>query len=157
QWLERFGTRRTQVASADSARFDMPARYRELCQHLALARDRQYSADLIERLSRLALAGHQLLYGARGRGLDRLRNFLRADFPRAVRREWRFVWLAVALFMGPLVALTLAIPRNPDFAYVVLPADVLDSAQEVRRWLQGARPQARRRHRCGDVRFLYLQ
>ena len=26
---------------------DVPARYRELCQHLALARDRQYSAELV--------------------------------------------------------------------------------------------------------------
>src|SRR5215471_8351776 len=131
-WLKRSGDRRAKGGGKPALEaMDVPARYRELCQHLALARDRQYSADLIERLSRLALAGHQLLYGARGRGLDRLRNFLRADFPRAVRREWRFVWLAVALFMGPLVALTLAIPRNPDFAYVVLPADVLDSAQEM--------------------------
>ena len=72
-----------------------------------------------------------MLYGAHGRGLDRVRDFLRAGFPRAVRREWRFVWLAIALFFGPLVVLTFAIPRYPDFAYVVLPADVLDSAREM--------------------------
>ena len=131
QWLERPGARRKGPGDAGMASFDMPARYRELCQHLALARDRQYSADLIERLSRLALGGHQVLYGAHGRGLDRVRDFLRAGFPRAVRREWRFVWLAIALFFGPLVALTFAIPRYPDFAYVVLPADVLDSAKEM--------------------------
>jgi uncharacterized membrane protein SpoIIM required for sporulation len=131
QWLERSSARRKETATAGMASFDMPARYRELCQHLALARDRQYSADLIERLGRLALGGHQVLYGARGRDLDRVGNFLRAGFPRAVRREWRFVWLAVALFLGPLAALTVAIPRYPDFAYVVLPADAIDSAQEM--------------------------
>jgi len=97
-WLERTAARRKDAEAAGLASFDMPARYRELCQHLALARDRQYSADLIERLSRLALGGHQVLYGAHGHGLDRVRNFLRAGFPRAVRREWRFVWLAIALF-----------------------------------------------------------
>ena len=62
---------------------EVPARYRELCQHLALARDRQYSAELIERLSRLALAGHQRLYGAHGRAATHVRAFFRTidDLP----------------------------------------------------------------------------
>jgi uncharacterized membrane protein SpoIIM required for sporulation len=148
-WLERTAARRKDAEAAGLASFDMPARYRELCQHLALARDRQYSADLIERLSRLALGGHQVLYGAHGHGLNRVRDFLRAGFPRAVRREWRFVWLAIALFMGPLIALTFAIPRYPDFAYVVLPADVLDGAQEM--YGSGAEALGRKRDADTDV------
>ena len=131
RWLEHPRARNKATAGGGMESFDMPARYRELCQQLALARDRQYSADLIERLSRLALGGHQALYGAHGRYWDRVREFLSAGFPRAVRREWPFVWLAIALFFVPMVTLTFAIPRYPDFAYVVLPADVLDTAQEM--------------------------
>ena len=60
-WLKRDGSKRTKPNAGKSAvdAIEVPARYRELCQHLALARDRQYSADLIERLSRLALSGRR--------------------------------------------------------------------------------------------------
>jgi uncharacterized membrane protein SpoIIM required for sporulation len=132
EWLKRSRERRKDPEQNGKGRpFDMPARYRELCQHLALARDREYSADLIDRLSALALSGHQVLYGARSGGLERGLNFLRADFPRAVRREWRFVWVAIGLFFAPLAVISLAIPSHPEFAYVVLPADVLDSAEQM--------------------------
>src|SRR5262249_10539624 len=132
EWLNRRSGQRPQPGAAPALDpMEVPARYRELCQHLALARDRQYSGDLIERLSRMALTGHQTLYGARSRGAERVWQFLRSGFPRAVRREIRFVWLAVLLFFGPLVVLTFAIPHYPDFAYVVLPADVLDSVQQM--------------------------
>ena len=133
QWLKQAGGQRRKAEAGESAidPMQVPARYRELCQHLALARDRQYSADLIERLSGLALAGHQVLYAARSRGMERIWHFLRSGFPRAVRRDLRFVALAALLFFGPLLVLTLVIPKYPDFAYVVLPVKVLDDVQEM--------------------------
>jgi uncharacterized membrane protein SpoIIM required for sporulation len=132
-WLKQVGGRHAKTDPAEPAidPMEVPARYRELCQHLALARDRQYSADLIERLSRLALAGHQALYAARSQGLERVWQFLRGGFPHAVRRDIRFVALAALLFFGPLLVLTFAIPRYPEFAYVVLPAKVLDDVQQM--------------------------
>src|SRR5215470_10874138 len=99
-WLKRAGERTKGAAEPALDAMEIPARYRELCQHLALARDRQYSADLIERLSDLALSGHQVLYAARSRGIERIWQFLRAGFPRAVRRDVRFVALAALLFFG---------------------------------------------------------
>jgi uncharacterized membrane protein SpoIIM required for sporulation len=150
-WLKRAGGQRTKTQPAEPAidPMQVPARYRELCQHLALARDRQYSADLIERLSRLALAGHQALYAARSRGLERVWQFLRSGFPRAVRRDVRFVALAALLFFGPLLVLTLAIPEHPDFAYVVLPASVLDDVQEM--YGEAAKTLGRKREADTDV------
>jgi hypothetical protein len=79
-WLESSRGNRLRAPAERPAPLDpmeVPARYRELCQQLALARDRQYSADLIERLSRLALTGHQKLYGARSHGLEHVGQFLR--------------------------------------------------------------------------------
>ena len=35
------------------------------------------------------------------------------------------------LFFGPLAVLSFAVPRYPDFAYVVLPADILDEVQQM--------------------------
>lgn len=131
RWLRHGPPARRRKEPVDGGEFDMPSRYRELCQHLALARDRQYSADLIERLDRLALGGHQALYGARGGGLARARRFVTTVFPRAVRREWRFVWVAIALFFGPFLTLTFVIPHHPEFAYVVMSGDKLDDARAM--------------------------
>ena len=71
------------------------------------------------------------------------------DFPRAVRREMRFVRLAALLFFGPLLVLTFAIPQHPDFAYVVLPAEVLDSVQEM--YGEAAKTLGRKREADTDV------
>jgi uncharacterized membrane protein SpoIIM required for sporulation len=110
---------------------EVPARYRELCQHLALARDRQYSAELIERLSRLALSGHQRLYGAHGGSLAGLGAFLLHGFPRAVRGQLSFVLLAALLFFGPLLVLTGALQRYPDFAYTVLDQETVEQFEAM--------------------------
>ena len=152
EWLKRrSGPRGKPSAEPLLDPMEVPARYRELCQHLALARDRQYSADLIERLSRLALSGHQMLYGARARGPERVWQFVRAGFPRAVRREIVFVWAAVLLFFGPLLLLTFAIPQYPEFAYVVLPADTLDGVQKM--YGDGLKTLGRQREADTDVQM----
>jgi uncharacterized membrane protein SpoIIM required for sporulation len=109
----------------------LPARYREICQHLALAQDRQYSGELIERLSRLALAGHQRLYGARGGVTAPVGRFLLQGFPGAVRTHWRYVLLSALLFFGPLLLLTGALQRYPEFAYVVLDADTVEAFDQM--------------------------
>jgi uncharacterized membrane protein SpoIIM required for sporulation len=109
----------------------LPARYREICQHLALARDRQYTGELIERLSRMALAGHQRLYGAREPLRAPLARFLLHGFPSAVRAQWRYVLLSALLFFGPLLLLAGALQRYPDFAYVVLDADTVDQFSQM--------------------------
>ena len=96
---------------------EFAARYREICQHLALARDREYSPDLIDRLNQLALQGHHRLYSARGTERNQLLEFIVADFPRLVRAEAKYVWLAVLLFFGPLVGLTFAVMWQPEIAY----------------------------------------
>jgi uncharacterized membrane protein SpoIIM required for sporulation len=72
-----------------------------------------------------------MLYGARARGPERIWQFVRVGFPRAVRREIVFVWVAVLLFFGPVLLLTFVIPQYPEFAYIVLPADTLDSVQKM--------------------------
>jgi uncharacterized membrane protein SpoIIM required for sporulation len=130
-WLESAPgpVRKAAAVGLDGA--EVPARYREVCQHLALAQDRQYSAELIERLSRLALAGHQRLYGAKGTLLAPVGRFVLSGFPQAVRAQLRCVLLAVLLFCGPLVLLTGALQRYPEFAYVVLPAEHVDGFEEM--------------------------
>jgi uncharacterized membrane protein SpoIIM required for sporulation len=78
-------------------------------------------------------------------------QFVRAGFPRAVRREIVFVWAAVLLFFGPLLLLTFAIPQYPEFAYIVLPADTLDSVQKM--YGDGLKTLGRQREADTDVQM----
>jgi uncharacterized membrane protein SpoIIM required for sporulation len=145
-WLESAPGPARPAAATGLDAAEMPARYREVCQHLALAQDRQYSAELIERLSRLALAGHQRLYGAQGALLAPLGRFVLSGFPQAVRAQLRYVLLALLLFFGPLLLLTGALQRYPEFAYVVLPAEYVDGFEEM----YGEESQALGRKRDAD-------
>jgi uncharacterized membrane protein SpoIIM required for sporulation len=109
----------------------VPERYRRLCQHLALARDRQYSPDLVDRLNALALRGHQFLYGASGGRRQRGLEFVRRGFPRLVREHARFVGAAAALFFVPFAAMIVALQYFPDFAYYVLSPGQIGSFHEM--------------------------
>jgi uncharacterized membrane protein SpoIIM required for sporulation len=109
----------------------VPERYRRLCQHLALARDRQYSPDLVDRLNALALRGHHLLYGASGGRRQRGLEFVRRGFPRVVREEKRFVYAATALFFGPFFAMLAVLQYFPDFAYYVLAPEQIAQFHEM--------------------------
>ena len=110
---------------------DVPGLYRRVCQHLALARDRQYSPRLVERLNGLALRGHHVLYAARGAGVGRLGTFLAADFPRLVRTEWRLVAVSTLLFLAPAVVLTVAVWLDPDLALDLMSPDELAELREM--------------------------
>ena len=99
---------------------EMPARYRRLCQSLALATDRQYSPELIDRLNRLALRGHHALYRNRRRETQQVREFLLGGFAALVRAEWRLVTAAAILFFGPFLLLIAVLQQFPEFVHYLL-------------------------------------
>ena len=110
---------------------EMPARFRRLCQSLALAADRHYSADLVDRLNRLALRGHHALYANRRRESQQVLDFMLAGFPRLVRAEWRLVAAAALLFFGPLLGLTALLQWFPDFVHYLLTPEQIASFHEM--------------------------
>ena len=131
-WLDRREKlRRRKAGSEPLSDLDIPAVYRQLCQLLALARERQYSPDLVDRLNRLALRGHHLLYGARGGQSIRIMTFLGGDFPRLVRHEWRAVLTAAILFFGSGAVLFHAVLAYPDFIFYLLDPEQLAELQEM--------------------------
>jgi uncharacterized membrane protein SpoIIM required for sporulation len=97
-----------------------PSKYRQVCQHLELARERHYPLELIERLNHLVVAGQAALYGHRDGIAQNMARLVRLDFPRRVRQEWRVVVLACILFFGTLIATGLLGYFSRDFAEVTL-------------------------------------
>jgi uncharacterized membrane protein SpoIIM required for sporulation len=99
---------------------DFPTAYRQLCQHLAIARQRQYSASLIEHLNQLALRGYQQLYQTRPGYRTALSEFIAAGFPRLVRQQAALVWLSAGLFYLPALVLAWAVYQQPELIYSLL-------------------------------------
>lgn len=143
-------TRLAQRSAADDPTLaDFPPRYRRICQHLAIARERRYTSHLIDRLNQLMLRGHQYLYGARAGSLSQILHFLGAGFPLLIRREWRLLLLATALFVGPALLMAWSVYTHPEMTYTVMPAQ---QATEVESMYQPGAPHLGR-ERGADTDF----
>ncbi|MFK5969262.1 MAG: stage II sporulation protein M [Candidatus Marithrix sp.] len=116
QWLDN-----------DKPKAQFPQLYRQICQHLALAKDRHYTPHLINRLNILALRGHQQLYQAKPYLINRIVNLISVNFPIRVRAESYLVGLASFLFIVPLLIMFIGIQIAPDFIYYLI--DVEQVAQ----------------------------
>lgn len=124
RWLDGMTRRRRPTPlPAPFAENEAAHRYRTLCQHLALARDRQYSPALVERLNRLVIRGHQFMYGSHPEAGPAVLRYFTHGFARAVRAHWHVIALSALLFFGPLVLLWVSAQADPDVAHLVLPAE----------------------------------
>ena len=103
------------------------ALYRRACEQLALARARSYPAYLLDRLDRLTADAHQVIYQQRDFGVGVVKRIALRDFPRAVRADARYVWLATALFVVPAVVLGLLVYFDPNLVLSVV--DVATAAE----------------------------
>ena len=125
-WLER---RRSARPGHDAAQLllqaEVPQRYRRVCQHLALARDRGYGADLVDRLHRMAVGGYHALYAERIPSRSALLAFVASKLPAIVRRERRMVALSALLFFGPLAGMIALLQHYPDLVYYFIPQEQL--------------------------------
>lgn len=100
---------------------DLPALYRQVCQHYSIARSREYSPQLQERLHRLVLHAHQQLYGQPAPGwLRRAARFFVHGFPAAVRRDGQLFLFTMLLFYAPAVVIGWLCFVQNDLVYSVL-------------------------------------
>jgi uncharacterized membrane protein SpoIIM required for sporulation len=98
------------------------ALYRRACEHLALARARSYPAYLLDRLDRLTADAHQVIYQQREFGATALWRIVSRDFPRAVRADAAYVWIATALFAVPTLVLGVLVYYEPGLVLSVIDA-----------------------------------
>ncbi|WP_193162941.1 stage II sporulation protein M [Microbulbifer hainanensis] len=102
---------------------DLPVAYRALCQQLAVAKERQYTNQLIDRLNRLVMAAHHRVYQQQTLRRNTWLWYLLAGFPRAVRAQIRYVWLATALFVLPALVMGIGSYSNDALIYAVMSPD----------------------------------
>ena len=124
QWLLlRAGASRRARRKASGLALDdatVPQRYRRLCQQLALARERGYSPQLVQRLQQLMQQGHSMLYRTRPTRWRAALEFLVADFPLLVRSQARSMWVALAMFALPAIACFVLAQVYPDLIHTLM-------------------------------------
>jgi len=118
--LEQLERRQKTSDSGAAVLSELPALYRAVCSHYALAVSRRYSPALLTQLHHLVLRGHRQLYRPRGAALSGMIAFLGAGFPRAVRENARYLWLALALSFGPGLVVGGYCYHSPDLIYSIL-------------------------------------
>src|SRR5689334_16793864 len=83
---------------------DLGRLYRQATADLALAR-RDYPGDrLLVYLNRLVAEAYPVIYQPAGWSAARVRRFYTQDFPRQVRRQARYIVVAMLLFLLPAVS-----------------------------------------------------
>ncbi|MDR2871650.1 MAG: stage II sporulation protein M [Xanthomonadaceae bacterium] len=96
---------------------EIPARYRRLCQQLALARRRGYSPQVTGRLQELMQRGHSVMYRTPRPRWRRALEFLLADFPQLVRDQAACMWISLLLFAIPLVGIFVLLQFKPELIH----------------------------------------
>lgn len=105
--------------------------YRAVCADLARGRALGVPADVLEFLDQLAGRAHNTLYGARrGGGLGLLTD-VAVGFPREVRDQAVFFWLATLLFYGPFLVGVFGSLADPSFAASVLSEPELEAMEQA--------------------------
>jgi len=105
--------------------------YRRACEQLALARARAYPAYLTDRLEQLTSDAHQLIYQHAELGWSRLKRMVAYDFPRAVRAQSAYLWVALAVFAVPTLVLGYAVYFRPELILTVVDSATAASFQDM--------------------------
>ena len=110
---------------------ELPALYRRVCQSLAVAKHRYYGTDLIRRLNRLALRGHDCLYRSRPSFWAQLAEFVSSSFPRQIRANWPLLCVSMLLFYGPILVMAFFVHRQPELAYSFADTETLQQLESM--------------------------
>jgi uncharacterized membrane protein SpoIIM required for sporulation len=128
------------------------ALYRSTCEHLALARARDYPVHLVERLEQLTHRAHQQVYHRSEPAGGRLARLLLVGIPQAVREHALYVLVATLAFAVPLVGTAIGAALDPGFALMLHDASALRSYEQM----YGADVEAYGRQRGADSDFQML-
>jgi uncharacterized membrane protein SpoIIM required for sporulation len=107
------------AAPGDGSLARIPSLYREVCHHLALARDREYPSFLVTRLNDLVQRAHQAIYQPKTRIWSQIGRFVSAEFPSLVRANARLFAISAAAFFLPVFVLGVLVYLQPELVYSV--------------------------------------
>jgi uncharacterized membrane protein SpoIIM required for sporulation len=104
--------------------------YREVCSDLMRARAAGFSSDVLDLLDGLAARTSSALYSAQPYRLAGLWDLIVVGFPRSVRRNARFMAIAVALFVLPGVLGFIGARHSRGFAIQILSESMVSQMEK---------------------------
>ena len=110
---------------------EFPHLYRKLCQHLDLARSRNYGTHMTDMINDMVLQGHQYLYYFQASRMGNIKRMLLVDFPRAVRADIKLFWVSSLLFYGPFIFMMVLIHQSPEMVYSVIDLETVAQMEEM--------------------------
>ena len=105
--------------------------FRALCYDLAQVRSRDWGSAIERYLNDLVVRGHSAFYGGKPMKRGRVTVFFTHVFPRLLRQNQAFFWVAAALFFVPMAASWAIIASDPSLAHRVLPGSVLYTMESM--------------------------
>ena len=119
------------LASLESAKFwrktvdhhRLPDLYAQVCEHLALAQSRGYSARLEQQLDSLAQRAYRQLYRKKVSFFRPFIKFICGGFPRLLRKHGALFALSSALLFVPFLAALLLFFLQPDWIFYLMNHD----------------------------------
>jgi uncharacterized membrane protein SpoIIM required for sporulation len=133
-WLVAKAGKRSVAALTESELHELTRLYPAVAVDVAGARMCGLDPKTQQRINRLAIAAHGLLYRRpRRRGGPGIVRFLLLDYPRLFRRLWRYVAVSAAVFLVPGLGTYAMVRARPLTAYVFMPAglEIVDEEEEV--------------------------
>jgi uncharacterized membrane protein SpoIIM required for sporulation len=112
----------------------MASLYRRATADLARAQ-RDWPDEPVHRyLNGLVARGHGIVYRRGGEVWKRIRTFYRHTLPATYRESWPFVVASAALLFAPAVVSFFVVLANPDAAYGIAPASIIDQVHHHKLW-----------------------
>jgi uncharacterized membrane protein SpoIIM required for sporulation len=112
----------------------MASLYRRATADLARAQ-RDWPDEPVHRyLNGLVARGHGVVYRPGGRILRRIRIFYTETLPRTYRESWPYVVASAALLFVPAIVSYFVVLANPDAAYGLAPAALIDRVHHHQLW-----------------------
>jgi uncharacterized membrane protein SpoIIM required for sporulation len=109
----------------------IPPLYREVCHHLALARDRGYPAYMVARLNALVQRAHQLLYRPRTRFWTLAWRYFSIEFPSLLRANRGVMLAATAAFALPMLIMGILVWFQSELIYSVMSPGAVDGMEKM--------------------------
>ncbi len=112
----------------------LAALYRRATADLARAQ-RDWPGTPVHRyLNGLVARGHGVVYRRGGNVWKRVRTFYTQTLPQTYREAWPFIVASAALLFVPALIAFFVVLTNPDAAYGIAPADLIDKVHHHQLW-----------------------
>ena len=105
--------------------------FRAVCYDLATVRSRDWGSNLEGFLNDLVRRGHSCLYRSPPGRPRELIGFFSRSFPRLLRENLPYFWVALVLFLLPGTISGIAVCGNPSLAGRILPANQMVALEKM--------------------------